>query len=490
MASLPRPGRWTTLSVMRRSKLVCTLGPASSSPETVRALVDAGMDVARINFSHGTRSDHERGLRQVRAAAEEAGRTVAALADLSGPKVRLGALAGGEIHLKPGSVFVLRPDNGRPGDESAAGTNHPGLARDLRPGDPVLLADGAVELVVREVSEAVVTEVVKAIRGGRVSNRAGVNIPAKRLSLPPITEKDRTDLKDALELGFDLVAQSFVRSAADVTALRDLMAERRVPIVAKIENRAAVEDAAAIARTADATMVARGDLGVEIPLEQIPVVQKELIRTCRAAGAPTVVATQMFESMLTSARPTRAEVSDAANAVLDGADAVLLSGETAIGHYPEEAARTAVLVAETAEREGRAFRLSLPESSLRSEGQAIARAACRVVGGAIDVAAIACFTRTGRTATLIAAERPDVPVYAFASNPSLVRALAAVWGVSPLLADTPPDVDSMIAMMDRRLSDDRLVTHGRTVVMVGAAPIGRAHTNLLKVHQLGSPGVR
>jgi pyruvate kinase len=471
---------------VRRAKLICTLGPASSSSETVRALVDAGMDVARINFSHGTDDDHRRSLEQVREAAEASGRVVAALADLSGPKVRLGALADGHVFLKPGKRFVLRSRNGT-GDDRGAATNHPGLAGDVEPGDRILLADGAVELVVRATGDDVVTEVLKVIRGGRVSNRAGVNVPAERLSLPPITEKDLADLDRAEGLGFDLVAQSFVRSARDVAELRSMMTARRIPIVAKIENRSAVGDAEAIAREAAGVMIARGDLGVEIPLEEIPVTQKQLIRICRTHGAPCIVATQMLESMLTSARPTRAEVTDTANAILDGADAVLLSGETAIGEFPVEAAVTAARVAEVAEEEGHAFRLAPPEAESTNEGQAIARAACRVVGGALDVAAVACFTRTGRTATKLAAERPPVPIFAFASDASLVRALAGVWGVTPLFAETPRDVDSLIAMMDRRLTSEGLVADGRTVVMVGAAPVGRAHTNLLKVHRLGSP---
>jgi pyruvate kinase len=474
----------------RRAKLVCTLGPASAHPKTVRDLVDAGMDVARVNFSHGTDRDHREALRLVREASDEAGRTVAALADLSGPKVRLGDLARGEVFLRTGARFELRPD-GEPGDAHGAPTNHPALAEDLEPGDRVLLADGAVELVVTEIrGREVVTEVTKADRGGRVGNRAGVNVPAERLSLPSITDKDRKDLARALDLGFDVVAQSFVRSASDVQALRSMMGHRRVPIVAKMETRPAVEAAVAIAEVADGVMVARGDLGVEIPLEEIPVIQKDLIRTCRRAATPAIVATQMFESMLTSARPTRAEVSDAANAVLDGADAVMLSGETAIGEYPVEAARTARRVIEVAEERGGAWRLPVTDIPIRTAGQAVARAASRVIGGTVDIAAVACFTRSGRTATLIAAERPDVPVFAFASDPTLVRALAAVWGVTPVLTEAPEDIDALIAMMEHRLVDGRLVEPGRTVVMVAATPVGRAPTNLLKVHRLALPDVR
>lgn len=470
----------------RRAKVVCTLGPATAGPDMVRSLVDAGMDVARMNFSHGTHDDHRRAIAAVREAAEAAGRVVAALADLSGPKVRLGDLVGGSINLSPGQRFELRPASD-PGDGDGAPTTHPGLADDLDPGDRVLLADGAVELVVREISgRAVVTEVVKASRGGRVNNRAGVNAPAERLSLPPITDKDRRDLAVAMDLGFDMIAQSFVRSVDDVRNLGRLMGERRVPIVAKIENRLAVEDAEGIAATADGLMVARGDLGVEIPLEEVPVVQKRLVRLGRRAGIPVVVATQMLESMVGSPRPTRAEASDAANAILDGADAVMLSAETAIGEYPIEATLAAGRLAEVAEEQGRDFRLPAGGSVTRDEGQAVARAATTVCREELSVAAIACFTRTGRTARLIAAERPDVPVFAFSSRTAIVRSLACVWGVTPIESPAPSDVDSLIAMIDRRLVQEGLVEAGRTVVMVAAAPVGRAPTNLMKLHHLGS----
>lgn len=476
---------------MRRAKLICTLGPASAAPDVVGQLVDAGMDVARVNFSHGTPAEHARALEVVRRAAEERGRTVAALADLSGPKIRLGALKH-HLHLEPGMRFVLRGDgpDGPPGDETGASTSHPGLGGDLRPGDRVLVADGAVELVVLECGHDVATEVVKSLHKSRVADRAGVNVPSGRMSLPPITDKDRVDLRVALDLGFDLVAQSFVRSAEDVRELRALMGERRVPVVAKIENRPAVENAEAIVETADAVMVARGDLGVEIPLEEIPIVQKELIGLCRRAGTPSIVATQMMESMLATAKPTRAEVSDAANAVLDGADAVMLSGETAIGAYPVEAATAAASVATVAEERGAGFRVPAPTPTVRDEARAIARAACGIARSGLQVDAIACFTRTGRTARLLAADRPEMPLIAFSSDPSIVRSLALTWGVTPFVSEAPEDVDEMIAMMDRRLVQDGLCARDRTVVMVAAAPVGRAHTNLLKVHRLGSPAYR
>jgi pyruvate kinase len=474
---------------MRRAKIVCTLGPATGGPQQVRALIDAGMDVARINFSHGSDEEHRAALQMVRDAAEASGRTVAALADLSGPKVRIGELEAGEVHLHPGMRFELRP-GGPPGDETGVPTSHAGLGHDVETGDRILLADGAVELMVLSGGDVVVTEVVKAARDGTIRTHAGLNAPAERLSIPSITDKDRADLDHALALGFDLVAQSFVRSARDVEDLRALMAGRAIPIVAKVETRPAVNDAPAIATAADVVMIARGDLGVEIALEEVPVVQKELIRACRGAGTPTIVATQMLESMVASPRPTRAEASDAANAILDGADAVMLSAETAIGQYPIEAAQTAERIATLAEDRGAAFELPPPPPSGDDEGRAIARAACDVFRSGLPVAAVACFTRTGRTAKLLAAERPEVPIFAFSSDQARVRALSVVWGVTPFLCDLPGDIDELIELMDHMLVRDGLVGLGEAVVMVAAAPLGKAHTNLLKVHRLGSPGVR
>ena len=468
----------------RRAKLVCTLGPATQSPEAVAALVAAGMDVARVNFSHGKPEEHRQRVALVREAAAAAGREVAVLADLSGPKVRLGMLAQ-DIYLTTGQAFVLRPGDDRTGDASGAGVTHAGLSDDLKPGDRVLLSDGAVELVVRESGNEIRCEVVKSLRKSRIRSGAGVNVPAERLSLPPITAKDRADLQRCVELGVDVIGQSFVRSAEDVEDLRALLGQERIPIVAKIENRSAVEDADRITLVADGIMVARGDLGVEIPLEEIPIVQKELVRRARATGTPSIVATQMLESMISSGRPTRAEVSDAANAILDGADGVLLSAETAIGRYPIEAAETAATVIRVAEERGEPFRAAPPAPVIGDDARAIAQAACGVARAGVGVQAIACYTRTGRTASLIAADRPDLSIYAFSSEPATVRQLAMVWGVTPFLSESPADSDGMIAMMDRELIE--LLGRGATVVLVAAAPVGHAHTNLMKVHHLGSP---
>lgn len=465
---------------MRRTKLVCTLGPASV--ERVRDLVEAGMNIARINFSHGTDAEHARAFEAVRRAADEAERAVGILADLSGPKVRLGELEGGQVDLEAGARFVLRAAGG-PGDASGAPCDHPGLARDLRPGDRVLLADGAAELRVVDCGGDVVTEVV---RGGTIRSRAGLNVPSERLSLPAVSEKDRADLARAVELGADFVAQSFVRRAEDVRELRHLIGDRPVQVMAKVETRAAVDDADEILKEADAVMLARGDLGVEMSFEEIPIVQKNLVRQAISLGVPVVVATQMLESMTAAPRPTRAEASDVANAVLDGADAILLSAETAIGHYPIEAARAAARIAEAAEREGTGFFVDRRQRSTESEAQAIAQAAWTLAQGR-EVEAIVCFTRTGRMASLLSMVRPRLPVLAFSPDPRVVRLLTIRHAVIPFLLTGPyEETDAMIASMDRQIRASRLLPDGCLVSMVASTPVGEGHTNLLKLHRVGS----
>jgi pyruvate kinase len=336
----------------RQTQLVCTIGPATAG--RVGDLVAAGMDVARVNFSHGSASDHSRAVAAVRDAARDARRAVALMTDLPGPKVRLGRLRRGVVDLEPGRSFVLR-GAGEPGDAGGAGTNHPRIADDLRPGDAVLLADGAAELRVVRSDEAVLTEVV---RGGRIRSGAGVNVPSERLSLPAVTARDRRLIPSALAFRAEFVAQSFVRRAEDVGELRALLGGDAPRIVAKIETRSAVTNIERILAVADGIMVARGDLGVEIPFEEVPIVQKDLIRLALQHGVTVIVATQMLESMVESPRPTRAEASDVANAVLDGAHGVLLSAETAIGAYPLEAARAAVRICRYAEEHGERYRLT------------------------------------------------------------------------------------------------------------------------------------
>jgi pyruvate kinase len=327
----------------RRTQIVCTLGPASVS--RIPELVVAGMDIGRINLSHGTRSDHDEAARRLRDVGQGAGRAIGLLVDLPGPKVRLGAFADGQAHLRTGATVTIVRDDA-PATASRLTTSYPSLVDDLDPGDRVLLADGEVELVARDRRDVVTLEVV---RGGTVRSRAGVSVPADRLSLPALTDRDVDLLGEGRMLAPDLLGQSFVRAAADVAALREALGDDRPRIVAKIETRPAVQSIGAILELADAIMVARGDLGVEIPYAEVPIVQKRLIAAARAAGRPSIVATQMLESMINSSRPTRAEASDVANAVLDGADAVMLSAETAIGRFPVEATAAAAEIVVYAE---------------------------------------------------------------------------------------------------------------------------------------------
>lgn len=475
---------------MRRTKLVCTIGPATYG--RIPELVSAGLDVARLNFSHGVAQDHRHAAAAVRRASADAGRTVAILADLPGPKVRLGHLSRGSITLREGSRLLIRGDGG-PGDESVVSTNHPSLGTDLQPGDRILLADGAAELVVVRSGNPIETEVV---RGGTIRSAAGVNIPSERLSLPAITDRDREALAVALALGVDFIAMSFVRRAADLRELRKLLGRQRIGLVAKLETRAAVEDLESILEATDAVMVARGDLGVEIPFEEIPIVQKRIVSRSVAVGRPVIVATQMLESMTNHSRPTRAEASDAATAVLDGADAVMLSAETAVGRFPIDAAQAAARICAFAEENGASYE-TVPDPSERAlqhidrdpEGHAawaIASAAADLADRDPAVAAIACYTTSGRSAELLASARPHRPIFAFSADSVVVRQLALRRGVIPVLADQPADTDAVVSLVASYLTGSAGLPVGASVVVVAASPIGQAQTNVLRVHRLGS----
>ncbi|MBA2275596.1 MAG: pyruvate kinase [Chloroflexi bacterium] len=488
---------------MPHTKLVCTLGP--SSVERIPALIEAGMNVARLNFSHGTETDHRRAAASVREAATSLGRPVALLADLPGPKVRLGELVRGSITLRDGSRLLIRGYEA-PGDETVVSTSHPDLGADLVAGDRVLLADGAVELRVVAAGDLTETEVV---RGGTVRSGAGVNIPSERLTLPAITDRDRRALEIALSIGVDFVAQSFVRRAGDLVALRSLLGRHRVGLVAKIETRAAVEDLDAILARADGIMVARGDLGVEIPYEEIPLVQKRIVAASVAAGRPVIVATQMLESMTAHTRPTRAEASDVTTAVLEGADAVMLSAETAIGRHPIEAAEAAMRICAFAEVHGAEYETRLerrrpypqpvliggaaaPQVGAPPEDDADQRAAWAIAAAAADLAdrdpdvgALACYTTSGRTAALLASARPHKPILALSADPVVVRHLALHRGVSAGPAMEPDDTDAVVSLIDRVAREVFGMAAGASVVIVAGSPVGHALTNVLRVHRLG-----
>src|SRR3954468_2229397 len=478
-----RARRRHTLALMARTKLVCTLGPASASPRLVQGLVRAGTAVFRLNFSHGSPDAHARMVDLVREAEDATGTPLAVLVDLPGPKVRLRSIDPDPFTFRPGQRFQLRRNGA--GDDRGASTTYPGLAEDLHEGDRVLLADGAVELSVASLEDDLVT--MECLAGGTVRSGQGVNVPAERLGLPAVTDADREGLARALDLGADFVAQSFVRAPSDVRQLRAAMGDRYVPIIAKIETRPAVDAIDGILAEADAVMIARGDLGVELPMEQIPLIQKELVRAARAAGRPAIVATQMLESMIHAPRPTRAETNDVANAVLDGADAVMLSGETAVGDYPFESASAATRIAGFAETEGTSFVTAPPPCRHTNEGAAVAHAAAAIGVTDLGVVAITCYTETGRTARLLSAERPRVPVYAFVPAPDVQRIMCLQWGVEALAAAPPADTDGMIALMDEGLQAHGLATSGDAVVMAASSPAGRTTTNMLKIHRVGSP---
>ncbi len=426
-----------------RTKLVCTIGPASTS--RVPELVAAGMDVARLNFSHGTPAARAMGADRVRRAAQDAGRPVALLADLSGPKIRLGELIDGVVTLAAGGTYRLRSrDTAVRGDQRGAAVTYPRLAADVKPGDAILLADGAAQLRVVSVGEDVVTEVV---RGGKIYSRQGVSIPSERVSTPALTRKDRADIPRALELGVDYVAQSFVRSPADVVELRALLGEDGLPIVAKIETRQAIDAFDDILDVVDAVMIARGDMGVELPYEEVPIIQKQLVRRALDRGIPSIVATQMLESMIASPRPTRAEASDVANAVFDGADAIMLSGETAIGAYPVLAAEAAVRIIQLCEERGIEMLAGGAQRPAEGDAGALAYAAVALARADRDIAAIACYSRSGRTARMLAMLRPPVPIYAFSPDPVVVARLALVHGVVSRTCVPPTDTAARLGLM-------------------------------------------
>jgi pyruvate kinase len=472
----------------RRVKIVCTIGPASGSPEILRALIEAGMDVARLNFSHGTRAEHGRIIAEVRRLSRELDRPVAVLQDLQGPKIRIGRLSGGQAELRPGRRFVLTTEDVE-GDGSLASVTHGGLPGDVRHGDQVLLSDGLLQLEVEAVEGAEVRCTV--VDGGVLRERAGVNLPGAELSVPSLTGKDRDDLAFGIGQGVDLVALSFVRRARDVAELKQLADAAETPpaVIAKLEKPQALDALDEILEVADGVMVARGDLGVEISPERVPFIQKTIIQRASRARVPVITATQMLESMIENPRPTRAEASDVANAVFDGTDAVMLSGETSIGRYPVEAARMMDRIAREAER----HLIYLPE---RGDGSrqaratfpdAVADAAGRVAAD-LDAAAIIAFTESGFTARLISKHRPATPIVAFTPHEHIFRRLCLYWGVIPRHAPFIEAADRMIAHADAALRREGMIARGDSLVFLAGWPSGQSGTtNLMRLHRAGDP---
>lgn len=473
---------------MRCAKIVATMGPATSTPETLRALIDAGMDVARLNLSHGTHGVHAETYRMVRDASDASGRGVGILVDLQGPKIRLGKFASGPVLLENGAEFIVTTED-VPGDAKMVSTTYQGLPGDVKPGDKILVDDGRVALeVVRVDGPRVVTKVVE---GGRVSDNKGFNLPGAAMSVPALSDKDRDDLRWALRIGADMIALSFVRSAADIDDVHAIMAEEgvRLPVLAKVEKPQAVDNLEEIVAAFDGVMVARGDLGVEMPLEMVPLVQKRAIQMCREAGKPVIVATQMLDSMITANRPTRAEASDVANAVLDGADALMLSGETSVGEHPALVIETMARIIEHIEDQALDQLPPLKDSRFGSTARSLTRAAVQV---AIDSGAthLIAFTETGMSARLVSRWRPPTRILAFTPNARVRSQLSLVWGVETFLVPQVAHTDDMVVQVDKALLDIGRATIGEKVVIVAGVPPGvPGTTNGMRVHKIGMAGM-
>jgi len=468
---------------MRHAKIVATFGPATAGYEMTRKLVEAGVDVARVNMSHGDYSVHEDTYNTVREVSKDLRRAVGIFADLQGPKIRLGRFAEGEHALAVGDRFTITIDDVQ-GTKDRCSTTFKGLPGDVKVGDTLLIDDGKVSLRALEVTDTdVLTEVTVP---GKVSNNKGINLPGVAVSVPAMSEKDEEDLRWALRTGFDMVALSFVRDAADIEAVHRIMDEegRRVPVIAKVEKPQAVEALQDIVDAFDAVMVARGDLGVELPLEEVPLVQKRAVELARRWAKPVIVATQVLESMIDSPRPTRAEASDCANAVLDGADAVMLSGETSVGQFPVETVETMSRIIQTTETKGLS---RIPELGTRpkTRGGAITRAA-KEIADQLDIAHLTTFTRSGDSARRLSRLRPKQNIFAFTHVEHTHNILTLSWGVQPRWVEFATHTDTMTAQVDKLLLEEGVAKLGELVVIAAGSPPGQAGTtNMVKVHRIG-----
>ncbi|MGH3980550.1 MAG: pyruvate kinase [Pseudonocardiaceae bacterium] len=467
----------------RRAKIVCTLGPATATPERVRELVASGMDVARLNFSHGNHADHEQVYRWIREAADEAGRAVGVLADLQGPKIRLGRFATGPVEWRTGDIVRITVEDVA-GTHDRVSTTYAGLAEDAREGDRLLVDDGKVGLTVRKVEGPdVVCEVVE---GGTVSDNKGISLPGMAVSVPSMSGKDIADLDFALRLRVDVVALSFVRSPADIDMVHQVMDTvpgGRLPVIAKLEKPEAVDNLEALVLAFDGIMVARGDLGVELPLEHVPLVQKRAIQIARENAKPVIVATQMLDSMIGNSRPTRAETSDVANAVLDGADAVMLSGETSIGRYPIEALETMARIVRAVEAGSSS---PPPLNHVPRTKRGVISYAARDVGERLSAKALVAFTQSGDTVRRLARLHTWLPLLAFTPVAAVRSQLALTWGTETFLVPRVDSTDAMVRQVDQAmLSIGRYQRGDLVVIVAGSPPATVGSTNLIRVHRLG-----
>ena len=473
--------------MIRRAKIVCTLGPASSSPERIGQLIDEGMDVARLNFSHGGHEMHAETFRRVRAEAEKRGKQVGILQDLQGPKIRVGRFENGSAQLEVGADFILSTDGDFLGTSERASTTYESLPTDVKTGDLILLDDGMLQLEVDRVEGREVY--TRVMVGGKLSDNKGLNLPGVKVSAPALTDKDKIDLAFGLTLGVDFMALSFVRSPEDLAEARVLAVTsdgRRIPLIAKIERPEAVERLDEIVDAADGIMVARGDLGVEMGPEKVPLIQKRCIDITNARGKLVIVATQMLETMISNPRPTRAEASDVANAVLDGTDALMLSGETASGRYPLLAVRTMSTIICEIENSARFRQLTVqaPPLDLQVSTAATAHAAM-VAARQMRASVIAVVSDSGGAARLLSEYRPEALIVAYTSRPDVQRQLAAYWGVSPERAPEADTTDGMILAVAQALKEKNYAQSGDVVVITLAVPLGSGgNTNLMKIHRV------
>ncbi|MEV0080352.1 pyruvate kinase [Nocardia neocaledoniensis] len=468
--------------MMRRTKIVCTLGPATATQDRIRELVESGMDVARLNFSHGEHADHADNYKMVRAASDETGRAVGILADLQGPKIRLGRFTEGRTTWANGEQVRITVDE-VDGTHDRVSTTYKQLAQDAKAGDRLLVDDGKVGLTVESIDGNDV--VCRVTEGGPVSNNKGLSLPGMDVSVPALSEKDIEDLEFALKLGVDFIALSFVRSPSDIELVHDIMDKvgRRVPVIAKLEKPEAIDNLEAIVLAFDAVMVARGDLGVELPLEQVPLVQKRAIQMARENAKPVIVATQMLESMIENSRPTRAEASDVANAVLDGADAVMLSGETSVGAWPIDAVRTMARIVTAVESETNRVP---PLTHVPRTKRGVISYAARDIGERLNAKALVAFTQSGDTVRRLARLHTPLPLLAFTPLPEVRSQLTLTWGTETFIVPMVETTDAMIHQVDQALLSLDRYRKGDLVVIVAGSPPGTVgSTNLIHVHRIG-----
>jgi len=470
----------------RHSKIVCTLGPATNSPRMIRRLIEAGMDVARLNFSHGTHETHAHSIAMVHAAAAELGKTVGILADLQGPKIRTGALAGGgTVTLRSGQQFIITTAKIL-GDSTRVNTTFRPLPREVSSGDRILLSDGLIELRVEKVRGPEVN--CRVVNGGQLGEHKGINLPGVKLRVPALTPKDRADLRFALSQNVDFIAASFVRRPEDVLLAKALIrrAKKDTPVIAKLEKPEAIENLEGILRVSDGVMVARGDLGVEMNPETVPVVQKNIIARAREFRRPVITATQMLESMTQNPRPTRAEASDVANAIFDGSDAVMLSAESASGKYPIEAVSMMARIIQEAEASIQEYPRPTTSQEQLKVAETVAELVCHA-SRELHMKLIAVFTHSGFTARLVSRYRPLVPIVAFSPEASTRRRMSLLWGVTSRHISDIKKIDGLAAVAEKRLLEERLVKKGDVIGIVAGTPMGiRGTTNFMKFHVIGS----